>query len=143
MENEQHLTDKYQQMFELYRNMIEHKYFQFLDDSILRLLTKYILNFSFQMTNTFQNSIDPSNAGKKTFTKQEQSEIKTCVDLIDKLIDHLTIIDCINHVVLCLCELLDLTWRFQLNRSDSQVTQMDTKMSETNDATISHIYEVI
>jgi hypothetical protein len=161
LENNQYLNDSYASMFELFRNIIMQKYFQYLNDSLLVLLTRYILNFSFQMTNSFQSQYNTNNgpdmnAGSTTTTPttattithrhlslQHQLEIKSCVELIDQLVDNLTMIACINHVVLCLCELLDLTWQFQLNKSDGyKLTRTDNAKIEINDEIIKHIYQV-
>ena len=157
LENNQFLVDKYEGMFDLFRNIIVQKYFQYLNDNLLLLLTRYILNFSFQMTNSFQNSQETTNSNtatssssngvnnvsQKFLSLQHQLEIKSCVNLIEQLVDNLTIIQCINHAVLCLCELLDLTWQFQLNKADNyKLNRIDSTMVETNDEIIKLIYQV-
>ena len=152
LENNQHLSDAYATMFDLFRNIIMQKYFQYLNDNLLILLTRYILNFSFQMTNSFQQNIivssnESSNIQPQYFrhlTLQNQIEIKSCVELIDQLVDNLTMISCINHIVLCLCELLDLTWQFQLiNKADGfKLSRSDYAKYDINDEIIKHIYQV-
>lgn len=154
LENNQYLNDSYTSMFELFRNIIIQKYFQYLNDGLLVLLTRYILNFSFQMTNSFQiqynaNNGNDANLGSSTISHrhlslQQQLEIKSCVELIDQLVDNLTMIACINHVVLCLCELLDLTWQFQLNKADGyKLSRSDNAKIEINEEIIKNIYQVI
>ena len=139
-------------MFQLFKNLISQKYFHYFDDNLLLLLTKYILNFSFLITNSVSSSKDSLNSTNqqttndgyilKPFSKQQQTEIKSCIDLIDKLVGQLTSLDCINHVVLCLCELLDITYQNQLHRNEYAVNRADTKMASANDSIIIHIFEV-
>ena len=164
LENNQYLSDKYTDMFDLFHNIIVQKYFQYLNDGLLLLLTRYILNFSFQMTNSFQYNQESgatttintttnvnttatvaaaSVSSHRFLSVQHQREIKSCVELIAQLVDSLTMIQCINHVVLCLCELLDLTWQFQLNKADNyKLNRIDSAMIDTNDEIIKHIYQV-
>lgn len=144
LENSQFLIDKSQELFELFRNLIEQKFFQYLNDHLLMLLTKFILNFSFLLTNSVCPSPNTANTDNtiKPFSKQQQHEIKACVDLVEKIIKHITTTVCINYVVLCLCELLDITWQNQLNRSDYHVNRSDSQMVNINDSIINQIYEV-
>jgi hypothetical protein len=71
-----------------------------------------------------------------SLSKEQQVQIKACVQLIELLINHLTTKTCINHVVLCLCELLDLwTWH---NSNQLQ----NTAQQQQKDPTIGQIYDV-
>ncbi len=58
------------------------------------------------------------------------------MDLIEKLTNILTTIDCVKNIVLTLCELLDIVWQnksFRIN--DPQIASM-------NDILMNQIYEV-
>jgi hypothetical protein len=140
-------------MFTLFKNLITQKCFHYFDENLLTLLTKYILRFSFAIANavSFRSCSTPASVPSqsadysyliKPLSKQQQAEIKSCVDLMDKLVGQLTTTVCINHVVLCLCELLDITYQNQLSRSDYAVNRVDTQMANVNDSIITQIYEV-
>lgn len=147
LEHSSELSDKNQELFELFKNLITNKFFQYLNDTLLVQLSKFILNFSFKITNsvtmttTTATNVETSSM-IKSLGKQQQIEIKFCVELVEKLIDHLTTIECLNCVVLCLCELLDIAYQNQQNRSDFLLSRQDTQMSNTNDTIINNIYEV-
>jgi hypothetical protein len=144
------LPNKCEEIFEIFENLLNKKYFNYFDENLLLILTKYILNFSFQITNSViqhQQAAFSSSTEELTFyfvkplNKQQQNEIKSCIELIERLVDQLTTTSCINHVVLCLCELLDVTYQSQLNKSDYQVNRVDSQMASINDTIIGKIYE--
>lgn len=137
LENSDYLNDKYQDIFDLFKNIITNKYFQYINENLLTLLTRCLLNFSFLITN-----LVATNENNKPLTRQQKQDIKLCVELIDKVVENITTTVCINYVVLCLCELLDITSQNQ-NRSDVQINRIDSQMTAMNDSTIIHIYEVI
>ena len=82
----------------LFQKIIADKKFQYLDEKLLSLLTGFILNFSYVVTKNASTPLSANQIG----------DIRNCVELIDKLISHLTSIECVNHIVLSLCELLNL-----------------------------------
>lgn len=96
--------DNILKILELFYNFLDQKYFLYFDEQILRLLTRYILNYSFVVT----NEMVTNGPSPKLLNELQLKEIRACVQLIEKLIDHLADIASINHVVLCLCELIDL-----------------------------------
>jgi ATP/maltotriose-dependent transcriptional regulator MalT len=137
-------------MFHLFKNLISQKYFHYFEENLFTLLTKYILRFSFSIANsvalhhTHTSTPAPHAVDNliKPLTKQQQIEIKSCVELMDKLVEQLTTTVCINHVVLCLCELLDITYQNQLSRTDYAINRTETQMANVNDSIIIQIYEV-
>ena len=146
--NSQFLSDRTQQIFELFTNIIANKHLIYLDDDLLVELTKFILNFSFNLTkNLASSSINSNSTSLRTvvFTKQQQVELKCCVELIEKVIDHIAKKVCVSHLVLCLCELLDLTWQSQSNRLDGQSTNRPSDgqlVGTSNEVITSQIHEV-
>ncbi len=152
LQNPKNLIDKNEQLFHLFKNLIERKYFQYIDDHLLLLLTRFILNFSFLVTNqmnttaaideisiNFSNITITDNQQLQNLNTKQIKEIKSCVNLIAKIIDQLTSIDCINYVVLCLCELLDIVWQssqIQLNNNTH-----GNDLNELNNI-VGNIYEV-
>lgn len=122
------------EMFLLFKNLITQKQFNYLDDKLMFLLTRYVLHFSFLITNSVVPSgavVDTTSTMRK-LTQQQHQDIDWCVDLVDKLVDQLTTTTCINHIVLSLCELLDIT---------SQNSRLSN--SNSSDPIIARIYEVI
>lgn len=143
MENSSYLLDKSNEIFELFKNIISQKFFQYLNENLLVLLTKFILNFSFLITNSVYPTQTQSNESSifRPLSKQQQFDIKSCVELLEKIIQHITTTVCINYVVLSLCELLDVTWQNKLNRSDLPVNRSENPANDSSDPTIK-IYEV-
>ena len=161
LQNSKHLSGKNEQLFHLFKNLIDRKYFQYIDDNLLLLLTRFILNFSFLVTNqmnsitnvptiskqqqdmapnkNLNNSITSDNHHFTHLNTKQIMEIKLCVNLISKIIDQLTSIDCINYVVLCLCELLDIVWLSSQLQINNNAFKND--LNELNDI-IGNIYEV-
>lgn len=124
------LNESSKHLFKLFKNIITEEYFQYIDDNLLFLLTKFILNFSYVITKNLTDS------GKTmAFNSKQQMEIKNCVELTNQLVNHLTTINCVKHVVLSLCELLDLVWLNQSFRSS------DALMANVNENIIAQIYE--
>ncbi len=152
LENSDSLNDKSDEMFALFKNLIAQRCFHYFDENLLTLLTKYILRFSFAIANSvsFRSCSTPAAMPlqssdvhlTKPLSKQQQGEIKSCVELVDNLVAQLTTTVCINHIVLCLCELLDITYQNQRSRSDYAVNRVDTQMANVNDSIITQIYEV-
>ena len=68
------------------------------------------------------------------FTRQQQAEIEMCVELTTHLVDHLTTIDSVKHVVVTLCELLDVVWLNQTVRGG------DIQMNNANEVIIAQIH---
>ena len=116
----------------MFKNIITQEYFQYIDDNLLFLLTKFILNFSYVIT---KNLTGTDNAKTIAFNSKQQIEIKNCVELTHQLISHLTTINCVKHVVLSLCELLDLVWLNQSFRNS------DLTMTSINENVIAKIYD--
>ena len=85
------------------------------------------------------NSITSDNNHFTHLNTKQIMEIKLCVNLISKIIDQLTSIDCINYVVLCLCELLDIVWLSSQLQINNNAFKND--LNELNDI-IGNIYEV-
>jgi hypothetical protein len=56
------------------------------------------------------------------------------VNLTQKLISHLTTIDSVKHIILALCELLDIVWLNEMYRSGDQL------MTTTNEHITAQIY---
>ncbi|CAF0862230.1 unnamed protein product [Brachionus calyciflorus] len=135
LENCESISDRCQEIFELFLNILSNKFFQYINENILSILTRYMLNFSFHITKSVYHET------YKPLTRQQQQDINLCVKLIDKVIENLTTSICINYVVLCLCELLDITWQNQLNRSDIQINRIDSQMIIINESIIAQIYE--
>ncbi len=158
LQNSKHLTDKNEKLFHLFKNLIDRKYFQYIDDNLLLLLTRFILNFSFLVTNQMNNTANTTTTKQEVATTKNFSslaienpqltqlntkqimEIKLCINLLAKIIDELTTIDCINYVVLCLCELLDIVWLSSQLQINNNVFAND--LNELNNI-IGNIYEVI
>ena len=121
LRNFEHLNENGQQLFDIFKNIIAEKKFQYLDDKLLTLLAKFILNFSYTVTKN--SNWTPSS----TLSRQELCEVRNCVELIEKLSGHLTTIECVNYVVLSLCELLNLVWLNQASR-DSQISLFNSEI---------------
>lgn len=97
------------------------------------MLSRTILNFSYLITASFERH-----------NRQQQEDIKSCVDLIDNLIDNITSSVCINYVVLCLCELLDIVWQNSQKKTEVQLNRNEYQaMAENSDFIINQLYSVI
>lgn len=141
--NSKYLNEGPKHLFRLFENLITAQYFQFIDDNLLFLLTEYISRYSYFIIKslTITPGVDSANAGINSsiaqYNKQQQLDIKECVQLTEHLIMELTTIDCVKHVVVSLCELLNIVWlNHTFRNSDSQMNSM-------NELIISQIYQCL
>jgi len=104
------------QLFDLFRNIIINQFFHLLDDSLVLKLGKYILNFSYELLKQASH--------QHQLNKQQQIDIKSCIDLCEKLSPNLTTIESVTHLIIVLCELLDV------NRQKSNDTQLNIQIFE-------------
>jgi len=103
-------------LFKLFRNILACHYFQYLDDTLLFLLTTNIF--------IFVNSITTySDLNNHHITKQQQTDIRTCLELTESLIGHLTTIECVKHICKALCQILHIIWLNKNFRPDTTDTQ--------------------
>jgi hypothetical protein len=142
------LKERTVELFEVFYNLIDNNHIHYFDESLLLLLTQYILKFSYlttNMINKFNSNAKLSVNQIESQQKQQQSvlyslnkkqftEIDLCIKLIDKVMLYLTNKDSINHIVLCLCELLDL-----LNNSQ-QINGIDTLITQVYDVNIHFLF---
>lgn len=104
------------QVFDLFRNIISNQFFHLLDEPLVLRLSKYILNFSFDL-------LRQANS-QHVLNKQQQIDLKACVDLCEKLSTNLTTIESVTHMIIVLCELLDV------NRQKSNDNQLSIQIYE-------------
>ncbi|RNA11927.1 hypothetical protein BpHYR1_032477, partial [Brachionus plicatilis] len=127
LENSELLIDKFGDLFIMFKNLMTNKYFQYTNEQILTMLSRTILNFSYLVTANFERP-----------GRLNQEDIKSCVDLIENLIENITSSICINYVVLCLCELLDIVWQNGQPRTEVQLSRNEAL--DFSDLLISQIY---
>jgi hypothetical protein len=149
LDNSLHLIDRHRQLMFMFKHLLENpNNFGFLTENLINSLSIFLLDFSFFLTNTLnslnltdQTHLQPSTS--KHLNKVQLEDLSLCVDLLQILIKHLAQIDCINHVVLCLCELLDLVWqnKIYLQKSDYQLNRLDSQMFEQNEQIAQRIFE--
>ena len=106
------------QIFDLFRNIINNQFFHLLDDSIVFKLSKFILNYSYDLLK------QTNNIHQHLLSKQQQLDIKSCVDLCEKLSPNLTSIESVTHMIIVLCELLDVS------RQKSNDNQLNVQIYE-------------
>ncbi len=88
------------QVFDLFKNMIQNQFFHLLDDQLISQLTKYVLNFSYDIIKQTHHS--------NCLTKNQINETKSCIDLCEKLCLNLVTIESVTFMIIVLCELIDL-----------------------------------
>lgn len=97
--------------YDIIKNLLHNKYFNLFNDTLFLQISKNILDFSYNLLKQTDNL--------NQLNKNQIIELKSCIDLCEKLSPNLITIESVSYMIIVLCELIALN--AQKNSTDTQL----------------------